>query len=279
MIRRPDFAGLVELTDRFAPRPNISHVLFDFDGTLSLIREGWPDVMASMFLEMLPATDDETDHVRRTMLLDDIALLTGKQTIYQMIRFAERVAERGGAPADPLWYKREYLRRLDERIRDRKEDLRTGRIEPDELMVIGARSLLAHLRDLGLPLYLASGTDEPYVREEADLLRIAEFFGSRIYGAVDDYATFSKKIVIDRILDENRIEGTRLLCFGDGYVEIENTVAAGGLAVAVATDEANRDSGRMNEWKRQRLLGVGAAVAIPDFRDGIALVDLILNRR
>ena len=27
---------------RFEPRPNIQHVVFDFDGTLSLVREGWP---------------------------------------------------------------------------------------------------------------------------------------------------------------------------------------------------------------------------------------------
>jgi len=43
--------------------------------------------------------------------------LNGKQTIYQMIQLAERIKERGGNPREPLWYKHEYLRRLEERIR------------------------------------------------------------------------------------------------------------------------------------------------------------------
>ncbi len=49
--------------------------------------------------------------------------------------------------------------------------------------------------------------------------------------------------------------GEQLLAFGDGYVEIENTKEVGGLAVAVASDEANNGSGRMDEWKRDRLSG------------------------
>lgn len=39
------FRGLVELSPRFSPRPQISHVVFDFDGTLSWLRNGWPDVV------------------------------------------------------------------------------------------------------------------------------------------------------------------------------------------------------------------------------------------
>ena len=49
-------------------------------------------------------------------------------------------------------------------------------------------------------------------------------------------------------------------------------IEVGGLAVAVASDEANNGSGRFDEWKRQRLLGVGADVVIPDFRDAEVLL-------
>ena len=104
----------------------------------------------------------------------------------------------------------------------------------------------------------------------------AGHFGRHIYGALDDYRNFSKKMVIERILRENRIAGAQLLSFGDGYVEIENTREVGGLAVAVASDEAHNGSGRFDEWKRQRLLGVGADVVIPDFRDAEALLGRIL---
>ena len=254
------------------PRPEIRYVLFDFDGTLSLIRQGWPEVMVPMFIEMLPRAAGETDDDLRRLVYDDIMRLTGKQTIYQMIQLAERITQRGGSPREPLWYKHEYLRRLDLRIADRIEGLRSGRIRPDELLVHGSRQLLELLSARGLTLYLASGTDEPAVKAEADLLDVTRYFGPRVYGALDNYQNFSKKMVIERILREHAILGERLLTFGDGYVEIENTKEVGGLAVAVASDEANNGSGRMDPWKRQRLLGVGADVVIPDFRDAEALL-------
>ena len=94
---------------------------------------------------------------------------------------------------------------------------------------------------------------------------------------MDDYKTFSKRKVIERILVENKISGEQLLAFGDGYVEIQNTKEAGGLAIAVASDEANNGSGNMDEWKRGRLLGVGADVIVPDYRDGDALLEMIFS--
>ncbi len=266
------FLGLVEFAAGFRPRPEIRYVLFDFDGTLSLIRQGWPEVMVPMFVEMLPRTADETDADLQRLVYDDIMRLNGKQTIFQMIQLAERIAQRGGNPREPLWYKHEYLHRLDQWIADRVEGLQSGRIQPDEMLVHGGRQLLEQLSTRGLALYLASGTDEPCVVAEAELLDVARYFGPRIYGARDDYHTFSKQMVIDRILRDHAISGERLLAFGDGYVEIENTKAVGGLAVAVASDEAHNGSGRMDPWKRQRLLGVGADVVIPDFRDGEALL-------
>ena len=155
--------------------------------------------------------------------------------------------------------------------------VRGGAIPYDDLLVHGTRDLLKELKRRGLALYLASGTDEQFVKQEAELLQVTEYFGKHIYGAQDDYKKFSKKMVIERLLKENAIPGDKLLAFGDGYVEILNTKEVGGLAVAVASDEAHNGSGQFDEWKRQRLIGVGADVVIPDYRDAKPLLDLILG--
>jgi phosphoglycolate phosphatase len=233
--------------------------------------------MVPMFVEMLPPRHGETEADLRQLAFDDIMRLNGKQTIYQMIQLAERIRERGGLPRDPLWYKHEYLRRLDARIRSRLAGLSNGSVSSEDLLVWGARGLLEDLLQRGLKLYLASGTDEIFVKQEAELLDTTRYFGPHIYGAQDDYKTSSKQMVIERILRENKIEGVQLLAFGDGYVEIENTKQVGGLAVAVASDEANNGSGNMDEWKRRRLLGVGADVAIPDYRDAGLLLKRIFG--
>ncbi len=267
MHAHPRFAGRVDYAAGFQPRPGLSHVLFDFDGTLSLIRQGWPDVMVPMFAALIPAIPGETEEHRRQLAFEDIMRLNGKQTIYQMIQLAERVKERGGIPGDPLDYKHEYLRRLDARIQHRVSGIQNGSIRRDELTVFGTRALLEALTARGLTLYLASGTDEQFVKAEAEALGLTGYFKGHIYGAQDDYRKFSKKMVIDRILAENRIPGQSLLAFGDGYVEIENTKQVGGFAVAVASDEANNGSGQFDAWKHQRLMGVGADLCIPDYRE------------
>src|SRR5438552_42431 len=154
------FQGSIEFSPGFAPRPQLSHVLVDFDGTLSLIREGWPEVMVPMFMELLPRRPGETEGDIRRLMTNDIMRLNGKQTIYQMIQFAERVKERGGQPREPLWYKKEYLRRLDERIAGRLAGIRSREIEREQFVVHGARPLLETLHRHGFKLYLASGTDE-----------------------------------------------------------------------------------------------------------------------
>jgi len=242
------FSGKIEFSASFVPHRTISHVLFDFDVTLSLIRQGWPEVMLPMFEEMVPRQTGESAAELRQLLLDDIMRLNGKQTIYQMMQLAERVKERGGQPRDPLWYKHEYLRRLDERIRSRLDGLRDGSLGREAGLVYGARELLELLAARQLPMYLASGTDIEYVRDEAASLGLAEYFSGGIYGALENLEDYSKAKIIADILRSHHLQGSGLVTFGDGYVEIENTVAAGGLAVGVASDESH--PGKVDSWKR-----------------------------
>jgi phosphoglycolate phosphatase-like HAD superfamily hydrolase len=265
----------IEIIRELPLRQEPRYALFDFDGTLSLIREGWPEIMVPMMVEVLQATGtgESADELSR-LVYQFVTELTGKQTIYQMIRLAEEVRRRGGTPAEPLAYKQKYHDRLAQRIATRHVALRNGEARAEDMLVPGSLQILAALVERGVTLYLASGTDEQYVVEEARLLGLDRYFGDRVYGAIDDYKRFSKAMVIDRILSENRVVGGALLGFGDGYVEILNIKQAGGVAVAVASDEAGR-SGRPDAWKRKRLIGVGADLVVPDFREYRQLLDYL----
>jgi len=266
----------IELVGDLPMREKPQQVLFDFDGTLSLIREGWPGVMIPMMVEVLKeAGTEESDEALHGVCESFVMELNGKQTIYQMIRLAEEVTKRGGTPRDPLDYKHEYHTRLMERIEARRAALRAGG-DAEEWRVPGALELLELLHTRGVELFLASGTDEEYVKEEAVLLGVDKFFGPRIFGAKDDPRDFSKAMIIDSILSENGIDGRALVGFGDGYVEVQNVRAVGGLAVAVASDEAGR-SGQPDTWKRRRLISAGAHAVIPDFREAERLVDWLFD--
>src|SRR3954467_9741032 len=87
------------------PRGRFRSVLFDFDGTLSLIREGWPQVMIPMMIEVLRETGTSEPESELARAVEDFVMrLNGRQTFYQMIQLAEEVGARGGEPLDPLVY-------------------------------------------------------------------------------------------------------------------------------------------------------------------------------
>ncbi len=240
-------------------------VIFDFDGTLSLIRSGWMDVMVPMCVEQLAALGTGESEVQLRQTVEDFVWrLTGKETIYQMMALADAVRERGGTPLEPLAYKKLYLERLWVKIQSRIEALRSGSASPEQYLVPGARALLEALYLRGLRLYLASGTDEENVQEEAALLGVAPFFEGRIFGARDDLSSFSKALLVQQILGRTGgVSPEELLVFGDGYVEIEEVKKAGGTAVGVATAEP--ECLRVDDWKRARLLRVGADFIVPNF--------------
>jgi phosphoglycolate phosphatase-like HAD superfamily hydrolase len=150
------------------------------------------------------------------------------------------------------------------RIQGRIDALADGRATPDEWSVPGSHAFLEMLRERGLTLYLASGTDIAFVQREAELLGLTRYFGPHIYGALDDYKNFSKKMIVERILHENNLRGEELIGFGDGFVEIEEVKRVGGVAVAVASDEVNRKG--IHAWKRDRLVRAGADIVIADYR-------------
>src|SRR5262245_9275376 len=152
------------------PRGRFRSVLFDFDGTLSLIREGWPQVMIPMMVDVLRQSTrtDETDEQLAACVEEFVMQLNGRQTIYQMIRLAEEVTRRGGTPLEPMAYKHRYHDLLMQRIQGRLDDLASGRAASEQWTVPGSHDLLDNLRRRGLTLYLASGTDLKYVRREAE---------------------------------------------------------------------------------------------------------------
>ncbi len=266
----------IEVINPRLPRGRFRSVLFDFDGTLSLIREGWPGVMIPMMVRALRETGTaETDAELTSAVEDFVMRLNGRQTIYQMIQLAEEVRRRNGTPLEPLAYKHRYHDLLMERIEGRLAALAAGTAPPEEWTVPGSHAVLEALKRRGMTLYLASGTDLKYVRHEAKLLGVAEYFGEHIYGALDDYQNFSKQMIIEKILRDNDLHGAELLGFGDGFVEIEGVKKVGGVAVAVASDEVARKG--VNAWKRNRLVQAGADVVIPEYRRHERLLNFLCD--
>ena len=198
-----------------------------------------------------------------------------------LLQLEEEVIKRGGQPLPAAVYKKDYLERLGRRIATRIESVRRMQVEqqqPGDHMGRGTLDLLAGLKGAGVNCYLASGTDLEFVLQEAELLGVSDYFRDadgqlHIYGALDEYRNFSKKMIIERILSENGLAGEELVVIGDGYVELENARDVGALAVGVASLESGGEG--WDQWKKERLREVGAHILVPDWQEFDLLFDCL----
>jgi len=142
-------------------------------------------------------------------------------------------------------------------------------------IVDGNREMIERLKNRGIQLYLASGTDVQDVRHEASILGYADIFEGRIYGSVDDVKRYSKKLVIESIIKDNQLRKNEFAVIGDGPVEIREGKKMNGIAIGVASDE---DMGfGLNLDKRKQLIKAGADIIISDYRQSTQLLNFLFG--
>jgi len=261
---------------------HIKHCIFDHDGTLSVLREGWEQIMEPMMIRaVLGAQYDTVEEVVfervRQMSRQFIDRTTGIQTLVQMKGLIELIRQAGFVdPSEILdehGYKHIYNVELLEMVKNRIDKLKRRELESRDFQIKNAALLLEQLYRRGVKLYLASGTDETDVIAEAEAMGYAHFFEGRIFGAVGDINVEAKKMVLEKIIRENNLSGHEFATFGDGPVELRETQRRGGLCIGVASDEIRRFG--LNLSKRKRLIRAGAKFIVPDFSQLPALLKVL----
>ena len=262
----------IELCYQSIPLGRIKHAVFDHDGTISTLRQGWEQIMTPVMVKAILGdkyeTADETlYHKARNRVADYIDKSTGLQTILQMEAPVEIVREFDIVGPDKILdkfrYKEIYDNALMELVNQRIEKFKRGELDINDYTIKGALAFLKELRQMGITLYLASGTDRHDVTAESKALGYAELFDGGTYGALGDITRYSKKMVIEGIMKENNLQGPELAVFGDGPVEMRECRKRGGISVGIASDEIRRHG--LNIEKRTRLIKAGAHIIVPDF--------------
>ena len=272
-------------TDIVLKAGNIKHALFDHDGTISTLRQGWEMIMEPVMIRAILGDQYETAEKQlceeiRGRVLEFIDISTGIQTILQMEALVGMVDEFNIVPKeeilDKFAYKKLYLDALIEVVSKKLEKFEKRQLNLDDFTMKGSVGFLKALREKGVKLYLASGTDKQDVINETQILGYADLFDGGIYGSEDDIKKYSKKMIINKIIKENKLEGNELAVFGDGPVEIKECIKSGGIAIGIASDEIRRFG--LNEEKRTRLIKSGAQIIIPDFSQTDKLMNLLMNK-
>jgi len=276
----------IELCEESVPLGHIRHAVFDNDGTISVLRQGWEQIMAPVMIKAIlgdryETADEGLYQKAQRRVLDYIDKSTGIQTLVQMEALVEIVREFGIVPPekvlDRFGYKAIYNEALMEMVSERIARLQRGQLDTGDYTIKGGIEFLKALRGRGVTLYLASGTDHADVVAESKALGYADLFNGGIYGAVGDITSCSKKMVIDRIVSENNLRGPELAVFGDGPVELRESRKRDGLAIGIASDELRRHG--LNPDKRARLVKAGAHLIVPDFSQAAELLKLLFATR
>jgi beta-phosphoglucomutase-like phosphatase (HAD superfamily) len=273
----------IEVVSELPRGRSVRHAILDFDGTISTLREGWEKIMAPVMIRSIlgkgwESVSEDLYRGVQERVHEFIDATTGVQTIVQMNGLVEMVKEMGFVPAsdvkDARGYKRDYDKELQTMVDARMARLQSGELSTDDYMIKGSRRLLEALREAGIELFLASGTDEEFVLAEAAALGVDGFFTGRVFGSIGDPKVEAKKVVLERIVSEvgpQALDG--LVTFGDGPVEVRETKKRGSYAVGVASDEPRRFG--WNLAKRSRLIRAGADLVTPDFLQWKKLLALL----
>lgn len=246
-------------------RAPLKAALFDFDGTISTLRQGWEGVMKPFMVEIISG-GQEPNETFKEEVDRFIQESTGIQTIFQMQWLEEAVRRFGLNPVchDAWWYKKEYNERLLRRVRRRLEQLASGEAETSDFIIGGAIEFIKALKVRGIHIFVASGTDHADIVQEAQALGVARYF-DKIAGAPAGRAACSKEAVLKELIEEQRLSGSELLVVGDGKVEIALGVSVGAITLGVASDEVIRTG--INVEKVPRLQKAGAHALVGDFLD------------
>lgn len=262
-------------------RPAIEYAVFDHDGTISVLREGWEAVMEACMIDAVTGGRDCGDIDRiRNRCREFITKSTGIQTIQQMAMLVDIVRREGLVPEEeiltPQQYKAIYNKALMQHIEQRLRDVAEGRTPVEDATIAGSVNLLRTLAGAGVKIWLASGTDIDDVKHEATLLGYAGCFTGGIFGSVGDMKNDPKRQVLRKILASEGVDMRKTVIFGDGPVEMREARENGALAFGVLSDEKRRSG--WNEAKRQRLIGAGAEILIPDFSQHAQIAQFLLKK-
>ena len=268
--------------DAIQKRPPVKYAVFDHDGTISVLREGWEDVMLVCMMDAITGgkTYDETILTKiQKSCLELISRTTGIQTINQMMLMLDLIKKWGFVPEKeiktPIEYKKIYNDALLAHIAKRVQYVKSGELSPEDVTMSGSIKFLKTLHENGVQIYLASGTDLDDVKNEAGILGYADYFTGGIYGSVGDPYNDPKRKTLKEILAKEEIQKEQLVVFGDGPVEMREARKNGALAIGIASNEMRRFG--WNYSKRQRLVSAGADILIPDMIEYKKLASMLLK--
>ena len=219
---------------------NKACAILDYDGTLSRLRQGWPEYMREFFFrtafpkgfysttasELEVACSEKLNHFIKN------AAGTHYETQIDILFDALKELQR------PFSYEKttnDYLQFNKQWVEDRLLQHRENKTL-DQLLLVDAEQMLITLKEQGYDLFLLSGTGSKELKYECQFLGITHYF-QEIIGYTQDAPDPFKPKVIANILRQGNYNAPSSLVIGDGLTELKAGRENNCQCIAIAIDE------------------------------------------
>ena len=238
--------------------------VFESDGVISTLREGWQKIMAMMMIEMIvgqATPSDEELNIVKSEVYGFVRCSAGFHVLLQMGELVDMISSYGFVPDneihEPAAYKAIYDKRLKVSVNERLATI-GSQATVEDFMIRGVRGFLRELFNQRVEMVVSSGTDEIDLMFELDALNATKFF-SEIHGARATYQESNKRMVLANLIDATGFKGQEIAVVGNGRIDMEVAKAFGCIAIGVASDEIKRHG-----WNMPKALNLARARVKPD---------------
>lgn len=228
-------------------KTKILAAMIDWDGAISLIREGWQRIMqeyiANFISSGLPQKNDylwAQSFIKKTL---------GENTVEQMLGMIEK-AEQNGRNDIPVSYsekmalaeehRKKYREILEKEVRGKR--IKTAKKNPDKFIVRGMKYLLEELKKRNIKIFVASGSEQEGkggIEEEAETLGLKHYFEA-VFGYNGSISPYNKENVVKWILNKYNLDPLQLLVVGDGPKEMKVGKKFGAVTIGLISNNVTR---------------------------------------
>jgi len=213
--------------------------VIDWDGTISLLREGWQKVMQEFIANYISSGSPQKKDF--DWAKNFIIKTLGENTIDQMLGIIEKsVKNKRKILAEKL--RREYRDILEEKIRAKR--IKQAKNNPDKFIVRGIAQFLEALKKRDIKILVFSGSEQNGkngIGQEARILRLEHYFDG-VFGYNGPVRPYNKDNVLKWVIKKYRIKDpSQILVVGDGPKEIKVGKKFGAITIGLMSKNITKE--------------------------------------
>jgi len=228
-------------------KAKILAAIVDWDGTISLLREGWNKVMKDYIANYISLNPQKKDLLWAENFIKETM---GENTVDQMLGMMAKAHENGvkNMPIDQKKRKNlaekqriKYRKSLEEKMRSKR--IKRAKVHPGEFINKGIKKFLQELKKRNVKIFVISGSEQKErggIEEEVEILKLKHYF-EKVFGYNGQIHPYTKENALKWIIKKYKIKNPlQILVVGDGPKEIKTGRDFGTITIGLVSNNLSK---------------------------------------